>query len=719
MPTTYPLDLTGVAPSNIVTNELHTFPTPSSRFFIPSAGPFFTIGLVVRHGVTNVLLQPDTQYKILHLHREASLASGKEVCAIIAIVDPVIPSVRISYQVIGGIYSDTASVIQDLLDSNPIEPSDTVSWQNILGAPVQFPPTEHLHHFDNIYGAEELVAVLERIRMAIAAGDSPAIAAIYQYIHTLLTNLNYATMNDVTDLIGGEPVRYIRTYKTFNDLRAEEFLINNESYLYVATGKETVNDKNGSVFMWDITSTLPDDDKYVIRPSIISTVHPGRFIACLRYADRNGDGSAVFENATPAIGTELGTHSVNIAMQNLAFQTLWNILYKYGIQSAIGGANTIPNGTDLHTVTTPGKYWFDDSHANRPFNWGILDVELVGGTIDSPSEVLHTARWDGRVATESRNSLGVWSEWHFIKNRDLGNEQPLSNIDLNTIVDDGNYACVNCSNSPETNGILIVKRETSAVVYQNFHSRVNTVYTRTTVDGVTWTDWREYADALTLSDAITNLEPLGGEDTLTLTGMGNIFILDAYKTIRMVLVGAGGGSGAGGSGSGGYGGSGTNGGDTIVKYTASPSPVIAIARGGLAGDGAYGGNSSSYALGSSGSGGKPDINYAGNVVVLDYKDGNVGTYSTDTAPIGSPLARALEITLTGQGKAGTHDGYYAIGGAAGAGAYIELLLINRSSSSISLTIDCNPPGTGGVGLNLDGTTINGQTGNAGVCVIFH
>lgn len=706
MPTSYPLDLTGNASTNLITNELHTFNTAADRIFPLTAGPFYTIGLEVYHGVTNQLLQPITQYKALHLHRDASLVSGKEVCAVIIVEDALIPSVRVKYHCIGGLYSNEASLIQDLIDNNPIA-NDDVVWGQIIGIPVQFPPAEHLHHFDNIYGAEEMVAVLERIRMAIAAGDSPAIAAIYQYIHTLLTNLNFQTEQQVIDLIGDTNVQYVKTYDSYTELRAETNVINNESYLYIATGKGARNDRKGRIFMWDITSMAVDDNDKALRPDHILETNPGRFIAmldveldlknalatlgrrieangtvnadlgvvnriesvsmnslitpgdywihsnctsrpdntetlalkvwresdtvigqqaqclystenyphnrqgitysrvsldggttwsawhetftvaravangldvdlattnatnadlntlvrtgkywfgntnahrpeynpglymeyaqlevvCLNSTDvmqrafntsleayrygyggtayaehswspwefraaRNGDTTQTFAMYSPDINAIDPSHGVNAAFLATQFATLWARLTANGIDAAIGVTNVLPAYTDLDGVITVGKYWFDDSQVNRPFNWGILEVELVGGTIDSPYEVIHTARWDGRVATRSRNYLGMWGEWRFIKNRDLGYERPLISIDLNTIVEDDNYACTTCTNAPETNGILTVKRETSVLIYQTFHSSTNTVYTRTTSDGgVTWTLWKHCVES--------------------------------------------------------------------------------------------------------------------------------------------------------------------------------------------------------------------------------
>ncbi len=79
----YPLDLTNSALSNRITDEIHTFNVLTDRMFVPSAGPFYTQGFDIRHPVTNASLLPNVHYKILHLHKEASLQSGKNVCCIV------------------------------------------------------------------------------------------------------------------------------------------------------------------------------------------------------------------------------------------------------------------------------------------------------------------------------------------------------------------------------------------------------------------------------------------------------------------------------------------------------------------------------------------------------------------------------------------------------------------------------------------------------------
>lgn len=457
MPTSYPLDLTGNAGTNLITNELHTFNIAADRIFPLTAGPFYTIGLEVYHGVTNQLLQPITQYKALHLHRDASLVSGKEVCAVIIVEDALIPSVRVKYHCIGGLYSNEASLIQDLIDNNPIT-SDDVVWGQIIGIPVQFPPTEHLHHFDNIYGAEEMVAVLERIRMAIAASDSPAIAAIYQYIHTLLTNLDYQTEQQVIDLIGDTNVQYVKTYDSYAQLRTETHVINNESYLYIATGKGARNDRKGRIFMWDITSMAVDDNDKALRPNHILETNPGRFIAML-------DVELDLKNVLATLGRRIEANGT--------------------VNADLGVVNRIES-VSMNSLITPGDYWIHSNCTSRPDNTETLALKVwreSDTVIGQQAQCLYSTEnypHNRQGITYSRVSLDggtTWPAWHetFTVARAVANGLDVdlattnaTNADLNTLVRTGKYWFGNTNaHRPEYNPGLYMEYAQLEVVCLN------------------------------------------------------------------------------------------------------------------------------------------------------------------------------------------------------------------------------------------------------------
>ena len=81
----FPLDLTAKSARNLVRNEERTFAAYNDRVFVPSGGCFYTETLVVFDKDTGRRLQPNVDYKCLHLNTDASIDSGKQVCTIIVV----------------------------------------------------------------------------------------------------------------------------------------------------------------------------------------------------------------------------------------------------------------------------------------------------------------------------------------------------------------------------------------------------------------------------------------------------------------------------------------------------------------------------------------------------------------------------------------------------------------------------------------------------------
>lgn len=793
VPLGYPLDLTANAPTNLISNELVNFPDANSRIFVPSKGPFYTTTMELRHGVTNALLQPELQYRILQPVKEAIDMSGKEVCSVIYITDASVPSARLTYQIIGGIFADTANVIADLIANNPVPPSDTIYWWHIFGAPNQFTPTEHLHHVDNIYGMDDVVEVLDHIRIAISAGDSVAIGAIYQYIHTLLANLNYATLNQVIDLIPSSSIQYVRTYKTYADLRAVSSLVNNESYLYIATGKNAVNDGKGHIFMWDITCTIPDDGEFVIRPDHIpNDTLPGRFISALmlekklkalvatlgRKFDANGEvsGDLAVHHALDAIDLDtvitpneyyyknncpnrppvngeyglmkvwretstivyqlvhtsenwlyvryrdgLGVWSTwrrfaSIDEVNAFVNTINAVLARHGIDSAIAAVNSISSIYDLDLTLISGKYWFTDQQANIPFDYGILEVEIVGGSIASPAEVHQRAYWDGREASRSRNYLGVWSPWYYYKTKNLAEERSLAYLDLdNATIPDDYYYHISTANRPTDYGLVRVRRESDGEIYQEAHSSDNRFFTRRRTAGGYWSPWREFADlngnsstrfkvaAAVFNDEAVRLEQLTNAVNTAVKkpwvyvadiAGGNYydFVLQPYKTIRVCLIGGGGEGGL--QSPGGYEVVGTHGEDTFLS-TQDESTKFVIAQGGRRGQGGW----YVYQGGARGADGRVYMarGYYGSILLYPC--------DIETAPAAVPPNAG--IGGNGASPIANHNG----GGRGGDGKFITAEFTNIGFAPFALRLRAgNQVGTNGG----DGHTI----GNAGYAVLY-
>lgn len=186
----YPLDLTGINPNNLVINEPQTLLDNPNRAIVPNYGPYYTKGLIITDTATGQQLTRYTQYVCAQLIQDVSLETGLEVMGVIVITDPsVSDNILITYQVVGGDYSYSTDALIQMLDALQID-DRSVSWGQILGAPNQFPPTQHLHDIGDTYGWEYVVDALESVKQAILTGDQAAIDNMKAYIDAGVAAMN-------------------------------------------------------------------------------------------------------------------------------------------------------------------------------------------------------------------------------------------------------------------------------------------------------------------------------------------------------------------------------------------------------------------------------------------------------------------------------------------------------------------------------------------------
>lgn len=415
MPTTpsgYPLDLQGNNPANFIIDELHTFNTASERLFVPMGGPFYRIDFEIRNSVTNQLLLPNTDYKVVHLQKDATILSGKNVNAGVYVHNTNIPSVRINYRIIGGRYADTVDTIRQLFLDNPPTNADTIPWDHVFGAPAQMPPVEHLHDMLETYGYGNLITVLEQLRVALISGDGPAIDAIYRYVEITLTNSGFLTEQDVLNLVNQGTASQVRVYATYDELRAETEFINDANLLYVALGKNTRYDGRGRQFSWSVASDAVDDNDKIIKPTIILN---------------NGNGP----------GRLLTTSNVEIDLKN-SLNTLGRKITNEGVV-VTDLSTTFPLTVDLDTVVAAGLYWIAPTATNKPEGCtkAHMSVEvsetfvtqtLISIVQDDRNMVgvndVSAAVTTARVFTRNGQLLGgnyLWEDWRGLIDRDTLN----------------------------------------------------------------------------------------------------------------------------------------------------------------------------------------------------------------------------------------------------------------------------------------------------------
>lgn len=211
MPTQYPLDLSGTALTNRITNESITFTQERDRFFVPTGGPYFSESIAMHDASNGQLMVPNVDYKCLHLIVAASVEATAQICSVIHVIRPT-TGILLTRQVIGGLYSETTSVIRDLINTFPV-PDNTVEWGHIFNKPTEFPPAYHFHDINDFTGWNDVVFVLEEIRKAIMLGNTGLISNLMTYLQAYITQelqgltFDYATAAEIAaGVVSDKPI---------------------------------------------------------------------------------------------------------------------------------------------------------------------------------------------------------------------------------------------------------------------------------------------------------------------------------------------------------------------------------------------------------------------------------------------------------------------------------------------------------------------------------
>lgn len=191
-PTGFPLDLTAKNPRNEVTGDTRTLSSNEDMIFVPDGGPFYTNTLIVRSGTR--ILKPVVDYVCLHLIKEATIASGYDVSAVIHILDNTISDVTLQYQVVGGSYANTVPVIRELLENaDAIEKG--VNWNTqVYAKPDVFPPAPHFVSGKEFSDWNDVTMALDNIHRGLAYKERASWNSVYSYIDSLIKR-NIATID--------------------------------------------------------------------------------------------------------------------------------------------------------------------------------------------------------------------------------------------------------------------------------------------------------------------------------------------------------------------------------------------------------------------------------------------------------------------------------------------------------------------------------------------
>ena len=175
-PYAYPFDPSGVAPSNLVTNEVQTVSAVNANEYhivVPNFAPFFRASLVVLNGGTMTPLVEGVDFLFTHKYKEATINTAIAIYGSITLLNKNFSGIILfqEYQTVGGQWTLTTTQINQILADKLLNPRIT-TWEQLGFAPEHFPVIDHMHvDPEELLGMPELVTAVESIGLAIAGLD--------------------------------------------------------------------------------------------------------------------------------------------------------------------------------------------------------------------------------------------------------------------------------------------------------------------------------------------------------------------------------------------------------------------------------------------------------------------------------------------------------------------------------------------------------------------
>lgn len=186
----YEFDKSARSPNNRVANESHVLSDKSVRILRPNYGHFYahTFSMIDKK-TGNVV--PARSYYLEDPSETVADLTGFAAYGYVVITDATVSkNVSISYQTVGGRFTnaDVVSLNRKLdqlaLDSRP------VLWKNVLNKPTGYPAAPHVHSIYDTYNWQHVVYVIERLVQAQLTGDEASHDAIWRAINQLSAGSN-------------------------------------------------------------------------------------------------------------------------------------------------------------------------------------------------------------------------------------------------------------------------------------------------------------------------------------------------------------------------------------------------------------------------------------------------------------------------------------------------------------------------------------------------
>lgn len=208
MPITYPIDLSGVNPTNLVQNELHS--TNESKFkdynfIVPNFAPFFIDNFkatITLNGVERNL-EEDVDFSFALQYITGTRTTGKAMYGAITLHNLSVNGIiKLKYQTIGGDQIADRLTVLTILADKAYNPRTTI-WDIITNVPNSFPPVPHYQDYDSFYGQEHLVTALNDIKNAIIQNSSLTADEIRNFLNIINSTNSVSYVKKDGDTMNG------------------------------------------------------------------------------------------------------------------------------------------------------------------------------------------------------------------------------------------------------------------------------------------------------------------------------------------------------------------------------------------------------------------------------------------------------------------------------------------------------------------------------------
>lgn len=186
---TWPLDPTGLAPSNLIPAEIKNLSPVNGGdfyFFIPDATPYHENSMKIVHVATGRSLTKNVDWEPSHPFEAASDSYEQlPIFGSVTILDRSLSgSFRIEYQTLGGEFTLDEQAILELLQNTMADPR-TTTWDSVINRPAVYDPNGHLHHVTDTGSYEAMVAAFQSIAQALRDTSAAAMDLFRQHIDDL------------------------------------------------------------------------------------------------------------------------------------------------------------------------------------------------------------------------------------------------------------------------------------------------------------------------------------------------------------------------------------------------------------------------------------------------------------------------------------------------------------------------------------------------------